>query len=98
MQLEAGWLHDEARRAVVRYQVERHLMRGAGRDRADRATPAHGDGPVMMAAHHALDVVKAAQHGGHGGAVAAVDAVHVGETGAERRMVHEDYRRPVGLL
>jgi len=48
---------------------------------------------MMMAAHDALDVVEAAQHGRHRRAVATVDAVHVAEAGAEGRMMHEDHRR-----
>ena len=49
----------------------------------------------MMAADHALDIRMLLDQPAHRLAVAAVDPIHVVEAGAERRMVHEEQRRPV---
>src|SRR5688572_8000253 len=62
MQVETRWLHGEGRCTAVGHEVERDLVCGAGCHRADGAAPAHGDGPVVVAADHALDIVDATNH------------------------------------
>src|SRR5262249_12810725 len=84
MQVAGGGLHDPGGRAAV-LEVERDLVGGGGGGRHHRAVPAHHDRAMDVAADDALDLWVAGDDGAEGGAVGAVDGVHLAQAGDEGR-------------
>ena len=83
MQLIARWLHHELRRRINR-EIERHLVRGAGRRGCQRASPARLNGSVQVATEDALDLQVLRDDGFQVLRIFQADFIHVADKGFER--------------
>ena len=88
-------LHDKLR-GCFGTEVECHLMRGAGRGGSQSTCPAHLDRSVQMTAKDALDLRVLPDDVLESFGILEADVIHMADKGLERRVVHEDDRRPVG--
>src|SRR5262249_56501179 len=97
VEVAGGGLHDPAGVGTL-HEVEGDLVGGGGGGRHHRAIPAHHDRAVDVAADDAFDLRILRHEGAEGGAVVAVDAVHLRQAGQEGRVVHGDDGGAVGAL
>ena len=97
MQLIAGRFQGEAEPRLGA-EIERDLMRRARRGPGDRAGKAALDRAMKMAAENSLDLRVAADDLGKGRTAAEPGAVHPGDPGHKRRMVHQYQGGPIRRL
>src|SRR6188508_2532326 len=97
MQRDRRRLHHHGECGML-VQVERRLVRGAGRDRGHGAGPAHLDRPMDMAAYGTLDVaVLPHQRGQPIVALLQPRPVEGFDAAVEGWMMHEEQGRPLRL-
>jgi hypothetical protein len=95
MKLVARRLHREG--AVgAGTQIEHDLVRGAGGGRGQCSIPADLDRAMEMTAEDALDLGMPLDQPAHRVGSRKSDQIHVVDVGAERRVVHEENRGPLG--
>src|SRR5215831_20239107 len=91
MQEECGWFHDEGGRSLL-LQSEHDLVSRARRGHGYRAMPAHLDGAMQVTAHDTLHLRVPLDDLAQRLRPFETQAVHVGDAGMERSVVHEDHR------